>query len=270
MASSPSPTSPPAISEPQSYGSADLVLRMRFVGGNAADPVPAAGLVWDSMVAVFSDGRVIEARPVLTRPAPALPDLRVGRLSAVQLNRLVGDALAAGVGASPDLGPGHRPDTNDIAEFVLRVGAGLHTFLAGGLGYPNLPGLTTAQAQARARLSALVDELLAAGATAQALYRPPAMAAFYWPYPDGIVPNLAGELAWPGPALPGPAITALAQPGQPAPNCVVGDGAAADRIYADAATIDVDTPWRYEGRSFPLLLRPLLPDESSCADLEAG
>ena len=67
---------------------------------------------------------------------------------------------------------------------------------------------------------------------------------------------------WPGPELPGRPL-----PGRDAVGCTVVTGAGADRIRAAARDANVATPWTWNHRRWQVILRPLLPDESTCADL---
>jgi hypothetical protein len=49
--------------------------------------------------------------------------------------------------------------------------------------------------------------------------------------------------------------------------CVVATGDQARAVLAAAGTADATTPWVTPDGRWSVLLRPLLPDETSCADL---
>ncbi|CUU55902.1 hypothetical protein Ga0074812_106157 [Parafrankia irregularis] len=91
--------------------------------------------------------------------------------------------------------------------------------------------------------------------------------------PAGDPPDLCGgggglsreARPWPGPPLPGePYGAGLGL------SCVTSSGGDATKVLAAARTADAITPWTSEGATWRLTFRPLLPDESSCADLPAG
>ncbi|HET9140343.1 hypothetical protein, partial [Actinophytocola sp.] len=68
---------------------------------------------------------------------------------------------------------------------------------------------------------------------------------------------------WPGPALPGESIG-------PETGCVVATGDQARAVMAAARDASAATPWRSGGKTWTVALRPLLPDETGCADLTRG
>jgi hypothetical protein len=68
---------------------------------------------------------------------------------------------------------------------------------------------------------------------------------------------------WPGPALPGEPIGPLPDLG-----CVVATGDQATAVIAAARDANVLTPWLSpDDIRWSVTFRPLLPDESGCADL---
>jgi hypothetical protein len=71
--------------------------------------VPEAVLARTPEVAIYGDGRVIVSDTGLRSPRPALPRLLERHVSLARLPGLVADALAAGVGGSPDLGRFNQP-----------------------------------------------------------------------------------------------------------------------------------------------------------------
>ena len=70
-------------------------------------------------------------------------------------------------------------------------------------------------------------------------------------------------LPWPGPDLRGTAVTATGT------TCVLADGAALDPALDAAAGADVTRAWSWREDRWSLAFRPLLPDETGCADVVA-
>jgi hypothetical protein len=70
------------------------------------------------------------------------------------------------------------------------------------------------------------------------------------------------EVAWTGPALPGPTLNAALGLG-----CVTVTGDEAKAVLATAAKTNTATPWTSGGIRWSLRFRPLLPDEPDCAGL---
>jgi hypothetical protein len=67
-------------------------------------------------------------------------------------------------------------------------------------------------------------------------------------------------VTWPGPALPGKTTG-------PEIGCVTATGAQAAAVLAAAGKVTAITPWLSGGKRWTVALRPLLPDETGCADL---
>jgi hypothetical protein len=255
------PSSPPGGDEDT------LVLRVAHSGGFAGREALVGRMPETS---VYADGRVIFEGPVtLSYPGPALPNTQVVMISPATLRELVAKAVAAGVKQGADLG---RPGVADAptTEITVRTDGGPQTVGAVALAEARAddPQLTTAQQQARTRLRAFTAELdkLKAGAKPQP-YRAEILAALARPYvePGDELPGRPQEVRWPGPALPG-------EPLSPALKltCVTATGEQADAITAAAAKANSITPWISGGNGWTVRLRPLLPDETGCADLEAA
>jgi len=51
---------------------------------------------------------------------------------------------------------------------------------------------------------------------------------------------------------------------------VVATGAQLDTVLAAVAKANQNTPWSSGGNTYSITFRPLLPDESGCADLKAA
>ena len=93
------------------------------------------------------------------------------------------------------------------------------------------------------------------------------MAALAQPYdkPDDGLPKQPGPIAWPGPALPGEYLNPNVKIG-----CVAATGAELDRVLAAVDGANQNTPWTSGGNTYSITFRPLLPDETGCADLKGA
>ncbi|MEO3745730.1 hypothetical protein [Plantactinospora sp. B5E13] len=256
-----------------------VVLRVEHTGGYVT---PAILLGRLPMVTVYADGRVITEGPqTLAFPGPALPNVQVQRIAGEDVDRLIERARAAGVEAGTDLG---RPSITDVpsTRFTVRFATGTEVLevyaLDTGFQQPDgsaeggapSDGLTEAQRAGRAKLRELVAALTDLAGTLGAdrvgpaePYQPSAVAALAtaWPGdPEGLPAQPA--LAWPGPALPGPSLG----PG-PDPGCVELRGAALSELLTMATKANAQTPWTSGDDRWTVALRPLLPDETECADL---
>lgn len=259
-----------------SYPADAVVFRMEYVGGYVPPAVTATGL---PAVSVYGDGRVItQGATTLVYPGPALPSLQLGRIGPDELTSLITQARAAGVGSDVDLG---KPPVADAAStrFTVFGETGSETFevyaLAESAGVQE--GLTAEQRAARDALRTFAESLTsesgplgAAAGTDVQQYVPTAVAAVaeLWVARDqagaGDQPDEQPEVAWPGPALPGDEIgKGLGL------SCVAASGDAADKLLAVAARASSATPWTSGGQRWRITLRPLLPDETDCADLAA-
>ncbi|MEV7230154.1 MULTISPECIES: hypothetical protein [Polymorphospora] len=257
---------------PVSLESDVAAIRVDYTGGFSTPGMIAARL---PLIAVYGDGRVITQGPqVMVYPGPALPNLQVQTINANDVDALIERALAAGVGQATDFGQPPVADaastritvTTSDGEKVLEVYALEETPEDGA-------GLNATQVDARAKVKEFVASLndlsgtLGAGAVgAPQPYVPTAVAAIAEPWVAGD-PALPAppEVAWPGPALPGKPVGPGLEVG-----CVSADGEAATKVLSAAGTATSATPWTSEGKSFTVHLRPLLPDETDCADLLAG
>jgi hypothetical protein len=91
---------------------------------------------------------------------------------------------------------------------------------------------------------------------------PHAVAAVASPWADPEDDLAHPEQPWPGPELPGEPVRAPLEVG-----CVVATGDQAAAVLAAAATASTATPWVSGGARWFVQFRPLLPDETGCADL---
>ena len=251
--SGPAPSAAPAAE--------GLVLRVEHTGGFLTPSMTAGRL---PLVSVYADGRVITEGPVIAiYPGPALPNLQVAEIDDTALQDLVDRALAAGVAETGDLG---MPPVADApsTRFTLVTSEGTHEREVYALWEtPEGSGLTTEQEEARGRLSDLLSSVTDPGSAATRSYTPESVAAVVTPWVDPLDGLTQAELPWPGPALPGEPT------GGPSDvTCVTASGAEAQRLLEAAQEGNAATPWvTDDGSRWAVTFRPLLPDETGCADL---
>lgn len=290
------PASPPAAPSPstssttsdgvpmaQPSAPADApVLRVEDVGGFTT---AGASLARVPAVSVYADGRVIalDLDPAADGPPPALPPLVQHDVGEAGVARLVALVLDAGIGGEADVGRPNLADatstrfsvvvdgeTRSTEVYALRESAppsdpASSDGLGGGNGFDD--GLTDDQRAERQRLLDLRTALTDVGATlgdeaagSASPYRPTAMAVLAEPLGTTGDDDDGDPLPWPGPALPGATV------GTTRASCVLADGAALDPVLGAAAEADATRPWSWRGARWALAFRPLLPDETGCAD----
>lgn len=240
----------------------EVVLRVTQTGGF----VPASLIVSRlPMITVYGDGRVISEGPVtMIYPGPALPNVQERELSPGEVDALVERAIAAGVGGAPDVGePGITDNPN--TRFTLTKDGQTKELEVYAL--PETIGLTQAQIRNRKALTDLIESVTTAPASGDSTpYEPAAVAAIATPWvaPGADAGVVSPEpVAWPGPALPGEAMGSA----DLGVGCVVAEGDQARAVLTAAAKANAATPWTSGGKKWSVTLRPLLPDETGCADL---
>jgi hypothetical protein len=248
------------------YGPDEVVLRVEYVGGFVPIQVLATQL---PIVSVYGDGRVITEGPqILIFPGPALPNVLERLISAPDLNRLVTMAVNAGVGSDADYG---TPPVADVpsTRFTVATDQGVLTTEVNAIDFHE--GLSDQQVAARQKLidlrNALTDlpgTLGAEAAGEERAYEPAALAAVTSPFNQLEDAPAQPEVAWPGPALPGDPLGNFAEL-----RCVTVTGGDVAAVLGAAAQANQLTPWVSEGQRWFITFRPLLPEESSCADLSA-
>ena len=253
-----------------------LVLQVRYLGGFLPIGVSYAT---PPVVSVYADGRVIGPAPA-PDGHPALPDLRLQRISTADVHALVDRALAAAVRDGADLG---RPPVMDAATTRFSVVDGGHTYVrdvyalmdaarGGGvhndLAGPEQPGPReqAARQQLLGLYRALTDlePTLGAGRVTDAgAYTADAVAAVVTPARPGPADPPQTPRPWPGPALPGEPFA-----NQAGVTCLTATGAEGTALLQAAGQANPLTPWTgADGRQWWITFRPLLPHESGCADL---
>ena len=254
-----------------SYSADTLVFRMDYTGGFTTPAMLAARL---PAISVYGDGRVITQGPTtLIYPGPALPNLQLGTVSAADVENLIKLARAAGVGTAGDLG---TPPVADVpsTRFTVLSEKGIEQLEVNALAEATGPesGLTAEQQAARNKLREFADSLtgttgpLAAALTGSQAYAPTAVAAVTEQRAAGRGAGEQPEVTWPGPELPGGAELGK----DLGLGCVTVTGDALPKLLTAAEKANAETPWVSAGQRWAVTLRPLLPDETDCADLAAN
>jgi hypothetical protein len=239
------------------YGPDDLVLRIEGGGGMAA---PDRLLTSAPFFNLYGDGRVITTGPVpAIYPGPALPNLQLSHVGPFDPPILARKAVDAGVG-SADVGQLQIAD-GGWTRFTVLTENGEKSTQVTELNADE--GLTRSQKSAREKLRKLLDELTGNPAVDRSTpYVATEVAVSAIPWSDPADPSLPPPppVAWPGPALPGPVENGRTP-------CLVVTGDQAEAVLAAATKANSLTPWTSDGKTWRIGLRPLLPDEHTCADL---
>lgn len=253
-------------------GANELILRQELGGGFVPYEWVLSHL---PTVSIYGDGRVVTEGPrIEIYPGPALPNLRVVRISEAGLQRILAAAAEAGI-----LGNDAHYDYPGIADapttiFTVDAGGATSRVSAYALGIgEDASMIPPADAAARAELADFAAKLgdLAGWLGADVVsgeesyrfesIRVYAQAAEPTSPDGGIEPTVVD---WPL-AVPLATFGEPFRPGaEPAMRCgvVAGDDLATLRPALEAA--NQLTFWRSGGQTWSLVLRPLLPDESGC------
>jgi hypothetical protein len=256
---------PPLTSSAQPAATAGLVLRVENTGGFVSPTATTSRL---PLISVYADGRVLAEGPQIDiYPAPALPNLQEHRIDPGVVQGLVDRALSAGVADTSDLG---SPPIADATSTRITLVTASHTYVREAYALTETQGedtgLTAAQRTARTKLSDLVDALTGPTVDAgdSAPYAPAAVAVLATPWVDPQDGLTQPDMPWPGPALPG-----VPMGGRPDLTCATAAGDQAQTLLAAGRSANAKTPWvTADGARWTVTFRPLLPDESSCADLQ--
>lgn len=252
-----------------------LVLQVHAAGGFVPWGYDFASV---PSLSVYADGTAVVHGPTtLEYPGQALPNLQVVHLPDGALDELVAAASDADLlTTAPDYG---MPNITDLPTTRVTIAVGGETFehaayaLGAGAG-ENAPGdegmfgggdsgLTEEQSAARVALAAFVqraNELV--GATgAEESYAVSALAVMAMPVNPAAQTDV--EVIEPA-VVPWPvAGVALAGAGE----CALVEGADAGTLLATLADANQLTQFEQDGVVYQAWFRPLLPHESSCADL---
>jgi hypothetical protein len=254
---------------PYPDGPRDLVLRMSLEGGLQA---PVGQAAREPTFSLYGDGTVVTEGPPPTVPSPppvppALPDLRTVTVSPAGIQAILGQANAAGLfGPSRDYG-GDAPSEFATQVFALSLGP-IHrtvSFAGGAVATPR-PGAPPAERLAGERFAELGTKLLdltswlpAGSVGQQRAYEFERMAVYVGA--GGADQNRPSTVDWP---LSG-RLAGFGQLGSvDGYRCAVVSGDQLAALLPAARGATVGTLWRSEGRTYPAVFRPLLPDDSGC------
>ena len=226
-----------ARSEPP-RASEGLVLEVEQLAGGPLPPRPAPASL---TLALHADGRVFRPDPVpAVYPGPALPTFSVSRVSPERVGETLAGLRAAGV---LDPRPEETAPDGGVTVVTAVVEGETRT-----VGLPN-------GSDAALRLERALRGLPPFG---ERRYEPHALAVFASPVKDMLVPDHEFEpepttFPWPASEL--------------APGCAIVRGPDLERVLADAGRASQLTRWQSGGALHAVAFRPLLPGESSCADV---
>lgn len=247
----------------------ELVLRVAVGGGFVPVEFNLTELPAFSM---YGDGTIITPGPqIAIYPAPALPNLQQRQVTEDGIQMILSEALDAGL-EGPD-----RSLTNDrIADapttvFTVVTDTGTHTTSAYALGTGTGPQegpeedrrVRNRIRQFQQTITSLEQSLPAGEIGAEQPFEPKRLRLFVREgNPEPSEPGLEQpELEWP---LDGD----LGEFGEPHTSldyrCGVVGGEDVQKLLDVAKGANQLTPWASEGRSYGVLFRPLLPDESGC------
>jgi hypothetical protein len=248
----------------------ELVLRVEVGGGLIPTEYSLTQIPGFSL---FGDGRVVVTGPQIEiYPGPALPNLQSRTVDEPGMQAILHAARDAGL-----MGSDHRYDEQhgvaDAPTTTLTVTANgeVHTTSVYGLfESENLSGATAEEREARRELKGFDEKLgdlerwLPEGSVGpEQPYQWQALRVFVLPdFPESGDQLRQPEKEWP---LVTP-LSAFGQPveGQPDVRCGVAEGSDADDLRPLVTQANQLTPWRRGDRTYHLLFRPLLPDESGC------
>lgn len=261
------PSSPPSPSP--SISPDVLVLRIAYEGGFVA---PSQHLISLPTISLYADGSYVVGGAVSAiYPGPLVPALLEGHVSAAGLTRIIEAARAAGLdsGSSyPARGVADVPDT--VFTLVLDARTVISSFGALGMSDPSQTppaelAARTAAADFMGRVSDLPTFLGADVLGPTAPYVPAAIRILVVKgAPAGSDPAITQPpVAWPL-ATPLSGFGTPTANGDPAQRCGVVSGADATTLWPILTRATSITGFTSGTSVYTLLVRPLLPDESTC------
>ena len=237
-----------------------LVLQASTGGGYV--PVDVARNQFPELT-ITGDGRVITLGPTtLEYPPRALPNLQVGRISRARVRALVKTAATLGLldEEHPDYGDPQITDNPSTTVTVVADGERFTTSMYA----PGYDGDDLTDEQ-RSNRTALLNFLGKASTTRRTkAYEPEAMAVVITRADVSQTPD-SPAVQWPL----GDLAVAAPAPGSDAGDfaCIVVSGADLAGVLDAAATASTESSWISEGQQYDLVLRPLLPYQHDCADV---
>jgi len=261
----PSPPSSPTPTPWGHYAPDNIVLSIDEGGGFVAAQVIATEL---PHVIVYGDGRVITGRTGWADRSVGLPYLRQYMIGPDGLRQLVSLAFAAGVGQDIDYG---HPLVADVSTTTFRVLTSYGLLATHVYALEHDEGLDPAMRDARQKLIDLQEALTDIDSTLGPDVA--GLATSYQPVRVAVVSQQWGnstpsdERTWPGPTLPGQPLPLNPMIGEDDLSCVEASGTDLGPVLAEADAATEGTAWLWDGQRYRVWFRPLLPHESSCADL---
>lgn len=249
-------TTPPATTG--TYAADDVVLRVSYRGGL----LPRESLPELPYWSLYGDGRVITRGPEPTiYPGQALPNLQVGTVTRETIDRIVAAAREAGIdGVKRDYGDPPVAD-GSTTVFRLRTEDGVVETAVYALSESDRGNAARAKLyDFHRRLTAGEPDVGFGGISDDEPYEPSAVAVFARPYRDDQTDVRPGTAAWTG---ADPATGESTRAGQ----CLLVTGAALAEAMPAFRKANTLTRWRTDGATWSFRLRPLLPDERTCADV---
>jgi hypothetical protein len=253
---------------PHPIGTNKLVVRVETAGGLLA---PAYALSRFPEFSLYGDGRVLTGGPqIQIYPGPALPNIRVTKVSEAGVQAILRAARGAGL-----LGPDRRFADGSVADaptttFTVVAAAGRHVTSVYALGMQASDQMSASERRARASLLALQAKLsnltswLPKGSLSRdESFVPSGLRVFVRPGPPAAQPPLEEPaIDWPLPTPLRAFGTSLAT--WPDLRCGAVTGGDLNVLLAAARRANELSPWRSGDATYSLTFRPLLPDESGC------
>ena len=221
-------------------------------------------------LSLYGDGRIIVQGPMIEiYPQPLLPNLRIMRVTPSEIQTILAEADKAGLlGADADYSAGGIADAG-TTFFTVTVNGVTHRISAYAL-MEGVEAENAAAAAARAKLLEFsnkigdLNKLLGREVTDTESFEPAGMRIFVRKASgDDPVEPAPNKLAWPlsgDPSTIGQAATV------PATRCVVVTGQDLAAFTAAAKQATTITIWTYETVEYSVMIRPLLPDETTCGE----
>jgi hypothetical protein len=263
------PTSASSTPIPHPTGATDRVIMVQEMPPLATDDMGIVAAI--PMTSVYGDGTWVKVAHVSSyrigaAALPALSPATRGTMSVGTLDGLLSAARDAGLVAGGDreyMPPGDL--TLDYPETHVTVTAGgstSRTFVYGlATHFDSLGPKVNAE---RAGIADFLDRLDAAiRGTASAPYVAASVRVWTKPFADGAFAPAQTPVAWP---LADGLQAFRARSAGDTVTCGVLTGPDATAVLAAAAKATDRTPWTSGGERFTVILRPLLPGESGCAE----
>jgi hypothetical protein len=261
---SPAPSASSAPSASPSPGSDVAVVRIDRTGGMLPQSVT---LEWYPTLALYADGQLITLGPVdAIYPPPALPSLIVTQLTPNGVAQVLQWAAEAGL-RGPDRELGEPLLDSGTTNITVVTDEGRHVTRVWDMSADD-PALRAIQ-QFRDVVLDIRSWLAGDVAAQDRLYDWDRLRIISQPRTPDEQPDPAAVtlLDWPLPESP-LADLGVTIDGEPdGYRCAVIDGSALDVLRPQLGLANGLSLWRSEGRTFAVVLHPLLPDDEGCPGL---